>query len=192
MKVSVWSVGHRWRVFLLLLRPTIRAMALCSGVETIANFNHRPLYCQYGSVRAGNVVLWLAGIFLDKVSLGLHSAIYWVHDRVSKHSDFHRERASTLTPKMSNFTSTTKHFSLGPGRALFQQKKGSIYKIFENGIGQSVHGLLNHDMGFIRPRYRWATECHLWDPYQLAAKDSWSHRERLLHLCVCKLQVCWH
>ena len=30
---------------------------------------------------------------------------------------------------MSNFASMTKHFKLGPGRVLFAQKKGSIYKI---------------------------------------------------------------
>ena len=42
---------------------------------------------------------------------------------------------STVTLKMSNFASMTKHFNLGSGRALFAQKKGSIYKIkiFEMG-----------------------------------------------------------
>ena len=53
----------------------------------------------------------------------------------AKHSDFHGERTSTVTLKMSNFASTTKHFNLGSGRVLFAQKKGSIYKIkiFEMG-----------------------------------------------------------
>ena len=52
-----------------------------------------------------------------------------------KHSDFHRERTSTITLKMSNFASMTKHFGLGSGRVLFAQKKGFIYtiKIFEMG-----------------------------------------------------------
>ena len=52
-----------------------------------------------------------------------------------KHSDFHRERTSTVTLKKANFASMTKHFDLGSGRVFFAQKKGSIYKIeiFEMG-----------------------------------------------------------
>ena len=52
-----------------------------------------------------------------------------------KHSDFHRERTSTVTLKMTNFASMTKHFNLGSGCVLFAQKKSSIYKIknFEMG-----------------------------------------------------------
>ena len=45
-----------------------------------------------------------------------------------KHSDFHRERTSTTTLKMSNFASMRKHFNLGSG-CVFAQKKGSVYKI---------------------------------------------------------------
>ena len=52
-----------------------------------------------------------------------------------KHSDFHRERTSTTTLKMSNFANMSKHFNLGAGRVLFAQKKGSVYqiKIYEMG-----------------------------------------------------------
>ena len=52
-----------------------------------------------------------------------------------KHSDFHRERTSTTTLKMSNFASMRKHFKLGVGRVLFAQKKDSVYqiKIYEMG-----------------------------------------------------------
>ena len=39
-----------------------------------------------------------------------------------------RERF-TVTLKMSNFASMTKHFNLGSGRVLFAQKKGSVFKI---------------------------------------------------------------
>ena len=46
-----------------------------------------------------------------------------------KHSDFHRERTSTTTLKMSNFANMRKHFNLGAGRVLFALKKGSVYKI---------------------------------------------------------------
>ena len=46
-----------------------------------------------------------------------------------KHSDFHRERTSTTTLKMSNFVSMRKHFNQRAGRVLFAQKKGSVYKI---------------------------------------------------------------
>ena len=46
-----------------------------------------------------------------------------------KHSDFHRERTSTTTLKMSNFANMWKHFNLGSGRVLFAHKKGSVYKI---------------------------------------------------------------
>ena len=61
-----------------------------------------------------------------------------------------------------------------------------------NGIGQSVRRLLNREMGFIRPGYRWGAERYLWDPYQLLATVPSSHRGRLLHLCVCRLQMYWH
>ena len=61
-----------------------------------------------------------------------------------------------------------------------------------NGIEQSVRGLLNREMGLIRLRYRRGTERYLQDPYQPKAKVSTSHRWRLLHLHVCKLQVCRH
>ena len=46
-----------------------------------------------------------------------------------KHSDFHRERTSITTLKMSNFANMSKHFNLGAGRVLFAQKKGSVYQI---------------------------------------------------------------
>ena len=160
-------------------------LAMCSDVETIANFNHRPLYRPYGVI--WRVVFWLASMFLD-------SAIYWEHDRVSKHSAFDRERTFTVTLKMSTFAGMTKHFNLGSGRVLLAQKKGSVYKTqdLRNWIGQSIRWLLNREMGFIRPRYRRCTECYLWDPYQSTAKVSSSHRWRLLHLCVCRLQICWY
>ena len=61
-----------------------------------------------------------------------------------------------------------------------------------NGIGQPVSGLLNREMGFIRPSYRRGTERCSRDPYQQEAKVSTSHRWRLLHLRVCKLQVGRH
>ena len=52
-----------------------------------------------------------------------------------KHSDFHRERTSTKTLKMSNFANMSKHFNLGAGRVLFAHKKGFVYqiKIYEMG-----------------------------------------------------------
>ena len=52
-----------------------------------------------------------------------------------KHSDFDRERTSTVTLKISNFAGMTKHFKVGSGRVLFAQKNGFIYKlkIFEMG-----------------------------------------------------------
>ena len=66
----------------------------------------------------------------------LDSVVYWEHDRVSKHSDFHRERTSTTTLKMMfNFTSLTKHFILGPSRVLFAQNKDSVYKSKNFEIG---------------------------------------------------------
>ena len=46
-----------------------------------------------------------------------------------KNSDFHRERTSTTTLKMSNFANMRKHFNLGAGRVLFAHKKASLYKI---------------------------------------------------------------
>ena len=57
---------------------------------------------------------------------------------------------------MSSFANMTKHFSLGSGRVFFTQKKGAIYKInqdLRDGIEQSLRGLHNREMGFIRPRY---------------------------------------
>ena len=52
-----------------------------------------------------------------------------------KNFDFHRERTSTTTLKMSNFASMRKHFNLVAGRVLLAQKKGSVYqiKIYEMG-----------------------------------------------------------
>ena len=46
-----------------------------------------------------------------------------------KHSEFHRERTSTTTLKMSIFANMSKHFNRGVGRVLFAQKKGSVYQI---------------------------------------------------------------
>ena len=55
---------------------------------------------------------------------------------MAKHSDFHRERTSTTTLKMSNFTSMREHFNLGSGRVLFAHKKASVYhiKLYEMGL----------------------------------------------------------
>ena len=161
---------------------------MCSDVETIANFNHRPLYCAYGALWACRFLIRYDICYIISYELG--SAIYWEHDRVSKHSDFHRERTSTTTLKMmSNFASMTKHFSLCSSRVLFALKKGSVYKhkIFEMYVNFTI--------------VRWASfvraideiqNGYLWDPYQPTAKVSSSHRWRLLHLCVCRLQMCWH
>ena len=53
----------------------------------------------------------------------------------TKASDFHRERTSTTTLKMSNFASMRKRFNVGAGRVLCAQKKCSVYKfkIYEMG-----------------------------------------------------------
>ena len=70
------------------------------------------------------------------ISYDLDSAIYRKQDRVANHSDFHREKTSIITLKMSNFVSIRKNFNLGSGRVLFALKNGSVYqiKIFEFGL----------------------------------------------------------
>ena len=54
---------------------------------------------------------------------------------MTNHFDFHRERTSTTTLKVSNFARMRKHFNQGSGRVLFAQKKGSVYKIKIFGMG---------------------------------------------------------
>ena len=74
-------------------------------------------------------MFWFARIFLDRVSCEFDSAIYWEHDWVPTHSDFHRERTSTTTLKM------TREYTLDAGRSLVIKKKSKVYSIiiFEMG-----------------------------------------------------------
>ena len=109
--------------------------------------------------------------------------------RVPKHSDFHRQRTSTTTLNMANFANMWKHFNLGSGRMLFAQER---FRLQNQDLRQSVRELLNREIGFIRLRYRRGTERYLRNPYEPAAKVSTSHRWRLQHHRVCKLQVCRH
>ena len=52
-----------------------------------------------------------------------------------------------------------------------------------NGTGQSLRGLFNREMSFIRPGYRRGTERYLRDPYQPAAKVSTSLRAATTSPC---------
>ena len=54
---------------------------------------------------------------------------------MQKHSNFHWERTSSTTLKMSNFANMSKNSNLGAGRVFFARKKGSVnqIKIYEMG-----------------------------------------------------------
>ena len=83
---------------------------------------------------------------------------------MSKHSDFHRERTSTVTLKMPVNENMISEYSMGAGRSLMVKKKSDVYSIMIFEMGSDNRGLKF-------PLVRWSPFTRAFDEIDNAVND---------------------